>query len=328
MPAPNPIKYTAGATADGTIKKGNFVLGVSDIGVYANSVPPIFWNGITPSSNTGYTVYQSYSSQSSNSPSIRCANNDTELIDIANDYGCTGSTIVDSLTWFATGSNYMVINFSDYPALVTNGLVTLIDAGSTVSYPRGNNTIYDAVNNVNNGTLVNGTIFSATGGTGGSLSFDGIDDYVAIGTVPTLTSFSVDVWFYTPTLYTGQAYSLIGSFANQLQAYVNGGGFVASFALSYYQYSAGGYNLGAWNNVVFTYSPSTQDAIFYINGVYDSTTPSVTGISYNGDKFLGVTYPGDSRIMKGNISVVKVYSRAITAGEVSQNYNAYKVRYI
>jgi hypothetical protein len=37
---------------------------------------------------------------------------------------------------------------------------------------------------------------------------------------------------------------------------------------------------------------------------------------------------GTSQIMKGNIGVVKVYNRAITAAEVTQNYNAYKVRYI
>jgi len=321
MPAPNPIKYAAGATAADTIKKGNFVLGVTNK-EYAPTSTTEFWSGITPPTTSGYTVYQY---KAANGPSIRCANDDIGLIDIANDYGCTGSTVVDALTWFATGPNFIVTNITDYPAVVTSGLVTLLDAGSTVSYPRGNTTIYDAVNNVNNGTLINGTSFSATGGTGGSLSFDGIDDYVDIGAVTTLTKFSIDVWFYAvPNI--GPSYSpLVASFSNYLAAYPSGSGFLSTFPGTIL--STGGFSLNRWNNVVFTYDTSTQNAIYYINGIYDSTT-SIAGQSYSGSKFLGVRYAGDGQILKGNIGVVKVYNRAITDLEVTQNYNAMKVRYV
>lgn len=321
MPSPNPIKYTAGATAADTIKKGNFVLGVTNKD-YAPTSSTEFWAGITPPTTTGYTVYQF---KAANGPSIRTASNDVQLIDIANDYGCTGSTAVDALTWFATGPNFIVTNITDYPAVVTNGLVTLLDASSTVSYPRGNNTIYDSVNNVNNGTLINGTIFSATGGTGGSLYLDGVDDYVDIGAVPTLTTFSIDVWFY-PLTNTGPAYfPLVASFGNYLAAYASGSGFLATFPGSIA--STGGFSFNVWNNVVYTYDTTTGNGIFYINGVYNSTG-TLSGQSYNGSKFLGVRYGGDGQILKGNIGVVKVYNRAITAAEVTQNYNAYKVRYI
>lgn len=324
MPSPNPIKYTAGATAADTIKKGNFVLGVTNK-EYAPTSTTEFWSGITPPTTTGYTIYQY---KAANGPSIRTANNDVQLIDVANDYGCTGSTAVDALTWFATGPNFIVTNIADYPTVVTNGLTMLLDAGSTVSYPRGNNTIYDSVNNVNNGTLINGTVFSATGGTGGSLYLDGIDDYVDIGFASGLASFSVDVWFYR-LLNSGPSYCpLVGAFANYLAILNPSGRFISGFALGNNQFSTGGTSLNTWNNVVFTYNASTQDVIFYINGVYDSTTPSVTGISYGAAHVLGMRYAGDSQVLKGNISVVKVYSRAITSGEVSQNYNAYKVRYI
>ena len=324
MPSPNPIKYTAGATAADTIKKGNFVLGVTNKD-YSPTSTTEFWAGITPPTTTGYTVYQY---KAANGPSIRCANNDSELVTIAKGAGCTGSTIVDALTWFATGPNFVVTNITDYPTVVTSGLTMLLDAGSTVSYPRGNNTIYDSVNNANNGTLINGTVFSATGGTGGSLFFDGVDDYVDIGSAAGLASFSVDVWFYRLTNPGPSYYPLVGAFSNYLAILDPSGRFISGFALGVNQFSTGGTSVDIWNNVVFTYNASTQDVIFYINGVYDSTTPSVTGISYGGGHVLGMRYAGDSQVLKGNISVVKVYSRAITAAEVTQNYNAYKVRYI
>ncbi len=336
MPSPNPIKYVAyGATAAGTIARGNFRIGVENK-EYAPTSSTDFWNGITPPTSTGYTLYQS---KASDGPSIKCVSNDAEMIDMWRaDYLPNtlpfppyDSTIDGVLGWFLRYQNYAVINITDYPNVVTDGLVTLYDSGSTLCYPRGNNVIKDAglTTNLNiYATLYNGVSFAATGGTGGSLSFDGVDDYVDIGFTSGLTSFSVDVWFYRLT-NPGPSYCpLVGAFSNYLAVLNSDGRFISGFALDNNQFSTGGTSVNTWNNIVFTYNASTQDAIFYINGVYDSTTPSVTGISYGAGHVLAMRYAGDSQTFKGYMPVVKVYSKPLSAAEVTQNYNSYKVRYI
>ena len=62
------------------------------------------------------------------------------------------------------------------PPIVTNGLVLALDAGNTLSYVSGSTTWRDLSGNNNSGSLVNGPTFSTDGG--GSIVFDGVDDYV------------------------------------------------------------------------------------------------------------------------------------------------------
>jgi hypothetical protein len=63
--------------------------------------------------------------------------------------------------------------------LVRNGLVLALDAGRTLSYPGSGTTWTDLSGNGNTGTLTNGPTYSSANG--GSLVFDGVDDYVNLG---------------------------------------------------------------------------------------------------------------------------------------------------
>ena len=65
------------------------------------------------------------------------------------------------------------------PATVLSGLVLELDAGNIKSYQSGSTTWFDKSGNANNGTLINGPLFSTDGG--GSIVFDGADDYVNFG---------------------------------------------------------------------------------------------------------------------------------------------------
>ena len=65
-----------------------------------------------------------------------------------------------------------------YGGIVTNGLVLDLDAAKRDSYPGSGTTWNDISGNVNKGTLTNGPTFDT--GSGGSLVFDGVDDYVEI----------------------------------------------------------------------------------------------------------------------------------------------------
>ena len=64
--------------------------------------------------------------------------------------------------------------------IITDGLVIALDAANTKSYPGSGTTWSDLSGNSNNGTLTNGPTFNSRNG--GSIVFDGVDDYVTLGT--------------------------------------------------------------------------------------------------------------------------------------------------
>ena len=65
------------------------------------------------------------------------------------------------------------------PHIVTDGLVLALDAGNTKSYPGSGTTWTDTVGG-NTGTLTNGPTYSS--GDGGSIVFDGSNDYIQLST--------------------------------------------------------------------------------------------------------------------------------------------------
>ena len=78
------------------------------------------------------------------------------------------------------------------PRVVTDGLVFCVDAASKRSY-LGTGTTWTDLAGSNNGTLTNGPTFSSDNG--GSIVFDGSDDYVLLGNDINLgTSASITVW--------------------------------------------------------------------------------------------------------------------------------------
>ena len=70
----------------------------------------------------------------------------------------------------------MSLNHGGKP-IVTDGLVLCLDAANPKSYPGSGTTWTDLSGNGNNGTLVNGVGYNSDNG--GSLSFDGVNDYVS-----------------------------------------------------------------------------------------------------------------------------------------------------
>jgi hypothetical protein len=72
----------------------------------------------------------------------------------------------------------MAFNYS--PKIITDGLVLYLDAANPKSYVSGSTTWGDLSRGGNNGTLVNGPTFSSANG--GSIVFDGVNDYINCGT--------------------------------------------------------------------------------------------------------------------------------------------------
>lgn len=78
------------------------------------------------------------------------------------------------------------------PKIVTEGLVFYVDAANPKSFVNGNTTWNDLSRSGNNGTLTNGPTFDSSNG--GSISFDGLNDYVDTSTINFGQVYTLNFW--------------------------------------------------------------------------------------------------------------------------------------
>jgi hypothetical protein len=321
----NPIKYSTG-TETLALKKGNFYIGTGDVGKGPTSSTG-YYNGISPPSG-GYTIYLN---KETGGPSIYTASNDAQLISLTNSIaGQSYTTANECLVYFAGQTDKMVLN-RNYEGIVTDGLVLNLDVGFTPSYPKNGTTWYD-VSGSNNGTLTNGPTFDSDNG--GSIVFDGADDYI-YGTNNANLQLTSDL--------TVCAWVNLGNNNNQgifekmrIGPY-NGYGitkqdgyfkfWTASNNLFQYTISNTTYvNDSNWYYVVGRRENGVNR--LFINSILqnDSKTPN---LSDSGDVYVVGRYYSNANdyYLGGKISNIQVYNRALSASEVLQNYNAQKGRF-
>jgi hypothetical protein len=187
------------------------------------------------------------------------------------------------------------------------------------------------------GSLINGPTFSSANG--GSIVFDGVDDYIGTTGIQT-PSFSINSWIKLNELnrfhgIMGRADSIFSNLSyafrilntNQLSISLSNSG--TSNPLYLEVTSPTSLQISTWYNVTVTFTKPTT--ILYINA-----NTSIVDTNFNSDLFNstsnsiigGYTYGnGLSYLMKGNISNIQFYNRALSASEVLQNYNAQKSRF-
>jgi hypothetical protein len=193
---------------------------------------------------------------------------------------------------------------------------------------------------------VNGVGYSSANK--GSLSFDGVNDYVSFNTssFPSgATSFSVNCfikWSGNGTFTADIIFSYGRDGANNdVTVWVNNSGFAElQFGSDTGKvFSSTSISTGVWYNICATYD-KTQTKI-YINSVLEGTTNYSSGNiildnNVNGNtgaigtlfsQYGNVGSPTRYGTFNGNIAQVSIYNRALSASEVKQNYNATKSRY-
>ena len=218
--------------------------------------------------------------------------------------------------------------------IVRNGLVLNLDAGNLSSYPGSGTTWTDVSGGGNNGTLTNGPTYSSANG--GSIVFDGTNDYVDLGAFFTYQTFTISIWVY-PGATQNQYANIFDNNHTGTRNFV-----LQQNNLTTNQYSfgvsdaSGGIsgsdliNLTAnvWTHLSFTFSPTSR-VIAYVNGTFHSQGALAGGrnIFYKSQFLRLCAWGGGGRIWNGRISNFSVYTRELSAAEVTQNYNALKNRF-
>jgi hypothetical protein len=158
--------------------------------------------------------------------------------------------------------------------------------------------------------------------------FDGTNDYINLGASSNWAigqNGSIEM-IINPSNSTGNdRLWCVNNNSTSLDAYLDG--------TTYNVYMHGGtvgcttsLTQNSWNHIIVTYNAGTIQ--IYINGVPGTMTGTTTGytITNSGTMRLGC-YTDLGYNLYGSIGVFKVYNRALTTGEITQNYNKYKTRF-
>ena len=211
------------------------------------------------------------------------------------------------------------------PRVVTDGLVLALDAGDTNSYSGSGTTWTDLSGNGNNGTLSTTYTHNSVEG---FLKFSGS----GVATIPSLLLSNVtwEIFYRSNSSDTFSQYGRILDFGDttislgtalsyQLRMWTNAGG---SRSAESTLNGVGQDN--TWHHIIYSYDGSTT--AFYFDSVYQNGYAKSGAL--NGGSSADLTIGnGDAYLFNGDIAVVRVYNRALTASEISQNFNALRGRF-
>ena len=215
--------------------------------------------------------------------------------------------------------------FGNGPRVVTDGLTFAIDAADKNSYPGTGTTWIDLVA-LRNSILTNGPTFNSDNG--GSIVFDGVDDFGS-STDINIPLITISIWVYKTSTAANQGLITrnntvwgIAQISDTLRVFLSVIG----------SYTDTGYTipLNQWVNIVYTYANTgvAGSQVVYINGTSVFTGAGSGTLStgrIQGRPFL--IGSANSTFWGGRIAQAQVYSVALTASEVLQNYNNQKSRF-
>ena len=220
------------------------------------------------------------------------------------------------------------------PDIITDGLVLHLDAANTKSYPGTGTAWNDLSGNGNNSTLTNGPVYYPN--KGGYITFDGSNDYANfyapnLGSVTTVESFAY-INSSILRMFMGWLYYDVYMSSGRL-GYNTGNSDIYGLSASAVS-SLGAFN--HWTHYVFemvSHPTSYTSNKIYINGV-SQTLSQQLGSEYSAYKVFN---SGNGRISGWradtnqvttmSVAYFRIYNRALSQSEITNNYNALKGRY-
>jgi uncharacterized delta-60 repeat protein len=352
---------STGTTITGTQQIGNLLVATASTVNYSPSTNGgvTFWMG--PDEELGYVIGVPVSGGTQTTPIggvnaflgfYRSASlTEPSFLSIVN------STFNQSLTTGSAAKTYLNNNgywTSWTGGTVTNGLVLNLDSGNSTSYPGTGTTWFDLTSNGNNANLTSATF------TANTINFTRASNTRAItisslnlSTTPTIT---INIWVKFKSLPTGGGDSIriISELSDNYNSFSDSfwfGTVIEAGSIRWFTQDKGnvGYNakylttplpaIDTWYNFTVIYDhtqTASNERTFYINAVNQTSIASTEG---------GTTYNSDNTNNFGNrplyiggrstasfssdmyLPVFQIYNRALTATEVTQNFDALRLRY-
>lgn len=220
--------------------------------------------------------------------------------------------------------------------LIKPGLALYLDAGEPTSYPGTGTAWSDLSGNNNNGVLTNGPTYNSSNG--GSIVFDGTNDYVDCGnsgSIGITGDLTICAWVYVNafTGYNGIAGKTGGSgnIAAPYDYYMN----ITTGIIQLYRgdgtssaviNSTSAVTLSTWNFIAVTCSG--LNVVHYLNGNTNGSG-TLIGVPFaNSSNNLRIGSRADGvTLMNGRIANVTIYNRALSQSEIIRNFGFFRSRY-
>ena len=199
-----------------------------------------------------------------------------------------------------------------------------LNAYDRASYPGAGTTWTDLSGNGNTGTLTNGPTFDT--GRGGSIVFDGANDYVVAGAW-SVSYLTVSTWVFRTSSTTNQG--ICRKENGWAVSQYNGTLQVAPGTSWQFYNTSYTIPLNTWVNIVYTYNGTggSDSQVVYINGVSIFNTSAGTGAITSNGNAVRIGYDDNGWYWGGRIAQTHIYNRALSAGEVLKNFNAERWRF-
>jgi hypothetical protein len=228
--------------------------------------------------------------------------------------------------------------FTGAPVVNTN-LMVWVDAAQTASYSGSGATWTDLSSNAKNYTLANSPTFNSITG-GGVITFAGASSQYATAATTlfnstTTNTYSINIWVY-PT-GAGQIVQVDGQSTPNTAYHYTAIEITAAGLIYFGQWTGSmttiitsAQSLNAWYNLVITYNGTTATA--YVNGASVGSS-AIAWSAPGASTFFGLmaqdatNMSGTAAYASGSIGAFMVYNRALSADEVTTNFNALRGRY-
>jgi hypothetical protein len=225
--------------------------------------------------------------------------------------------------------------WTSWPGALPTGMVLFLDAGYPNSLPGpSSSTWYDLSGNNNHGTI-NGATYTPENG--GSLYFDGVNDYVDFASVNDIPigndPYTISAWFNSDEMPSDRGFVGWGNYGsvNQVNAWRlrnNGGN------TSFRHYWWGNdldydtptqLSTGVWYHGLVTFDGTTRS--MWVNGEFvGSDLPGLGhNVPYATNLTVGVT--NNTEWFWGKLAQIIIYKRGVSAQEVEMIYSSGKNRF-
>lgn len=178
----------------------------------------------------------------------------------------------------------------------------------------------------NNGTFANGPTYNSSNG--GSIAFDGTDDYVSASNASLIhrtSNWTYSCWVnFSGTPGLGTIFEN-GTWTNCILIRFETNGITIYSMSTYWGKFTLIPTLGIWYKLDFIRNGNSID--FYLNGSYSQSISFTADIQPSANLFIGMSQHAAGQCFNGRIAQVQIYTRALTAAEVAQNFNAHRARF-